>query len=44
MFFKIVTNDRSDKMFLFTSKFRPQGIVSPRPGAIYMYKIMNKNA
>ena len=32
---KLATNDRSDKMFLLTSKFRPQGIVSPCPGAIY---------
>ena len=30
-------------MFLLTSKFRPQGVVSPCPGAIYMYKIMKKN-
>ena len=30
-----------DKMFLLTSKFHPQGVVSPCPGAIYMYKIMN---
>ena len=42
-FLKLATNDRSDKMFLFTSKFRPQGVVSPCPGAIYMYKIMKKN-
>ena len=39
-FFKLATNDRSDKMFLLTSKFRPQWVVSPCPGAIYMYKIM----
>ena len=39
-FFKRATNDRSDKMFLLTSKFYPQGVVSPCPGAIYMYKIM----
>ena len=31
---KLATDDRSDKMFLLTSKFPPQGIVSP---AIYMY-------
>ena len=37
---KLATNDRSDKMFLLTSKFSPQGVVSPCPGAIYMYKIM----
>ena len=42
-FFKLATNDRSDKMFLMTSKFRPQGVVSPCPGAIYIYKIMKKN-
>ena len=41
--FKLATNDRSDKMFLLTSKFRPQGVVSLCPGAIYMYKIMKKN-
>ena len=40
IFSKVVTNDRSDKMFLLESKFRPQGVVSPCPGAIYMYKIM----
>ena len=27
-------------MFLLTSNFRPQGVVSPCSGAIYMYKIM----
>ena len=42
-FFKLATNDQSDKMFLLTSKFRPQGVVSPCPGAIYMYKIMKKS-
>ena len=25
-------------MFLLTLKFRPQGVVSPCPGAIYMYE------
>ena len=39
---KLATNNRSDKMFLLTSKFRPQGVVSPCPGAIYIYKIMKK--
>ena len=39
---KFSTNDRSDKMFLLTLKFRPQGVVSPCPGAIYMYKTMKK--
>ena len=29
-------------MFLMKSKFRPQGFVSPFPGAIYMYKIIKK--
>ena len=42
-FLKLVTNDRSDKMVLLTSKFcRPQGIVSPCPWAIYMYKTIKK--
>ena len=41
-FFKLETNDRSDKMFLLASKFCPHGVVSPCPGAIYMYKIMRK--
>ena len=39
---KLASNDQSDKMFLLTSKFHPQGVVSPCPGAIYMYKIMKK--
>ena len=42
IFKKLATNDRSDKLFLLTSKFRPQGVVSPSPGAIYMYKILKK--
>ena len=42
MFFKLAANDRNDKMFLLTSKFHPQWVVSPCPGAIYMYKIMKK--
>ena len=42
IFLKLATNDRSDKMFLLTSKFRPQLVVSPCPGAIYMFKIMKK--
>ena len=33
-FLKLVTNDRSDKIFLLTSKFCPQEVVSP--GAIYV--------
>ena len=36
----LTTNDRSDKMFLLTSKFCPQGVGCPCPGAIYVYKIM----
>ena len=40
IFLKLATNDRSDKMFLLTSKFRPHGVVNPCPGAIYMYKNM----
>ena len=36
-FLKLASNDQSDKMFLLTSKFRPQGVFSPCPGAIYMY-------
>ena len=42
IFFKLATNDRSDKMFLLTSKFHPQWVVSPCPGAIYMHNIMKK--
>ena len=42
MFLKLETNDRSDKMFLLTSKFHPQRIVIPCSVAIYMYKIMKK--
>ena len=42
-FLKLATNDWSDKMFLLTSKFRSHGVVSPCPGAVYMYKIMKKN-
>ena len=43
IFLKLATNDRSDKMFLLTSKFCPQRVVSPCPRAIYRYKIMKKN-
>ena len=42
IFLKLTTYDWSDKMFLLTSKFCPQGVVSPCPGAIYMCKIMKK--
>ena len=41
-FLKLATNDRSEKMFLLTSKLHAQGVVSPCPGAIYLYKIMKK--
>ena len=41
-FLKLATNDRSDKMFLLTLKFCLQGVGSPCPGAIYMYKIMKQ--
>ena len=40
---KLATNDQSDKMFLLTSKFRSQGVVSPCHGVVYTYKIMKKN-
>ena len=30
--FKLKTNDRRDKMFLLTSKFRSQGVVAPATG------------
>ena len=43
IFLKLATNDRSDKMFLLTSKLCPQRVVSPCPGAIYLYNIMKKN-
>ena len=42
IFLKLATNDPSDKVFLLTSKFYPQGVVSACPGTIYMYKIMKK--
>ena len=38
-FFKLATNGQSDKEFLLTSKFCPQGVVCHCPGAIYMFKI-----
>ena len=41
---KLATNDRSDKMFLLTLKFRPHEVVRRCPGAIYMYKIMKKKS
>ena len=42
VFFKLATNDQSDKMFLLTYKFHAQGVVSPCPMAIFMYKILKK--
>ena len=39
-FLKLSTNGQSDKEFLLTSKFCPQRVVCPCPGAIYMYKII----
>ena len=42
IFLKLVTNEWSDKTFLFTSTFCPLGTVCPCPGAMYMYKIMKK--
>ena len=43
-FFKLATNEWSDKIFLLTLKICPLGAVCPCPcpGAIYMYKIMKK--
>ena len=43
IFLKLATNDRSDKIFLLTYKFRAQGVVSPCLGAIHMNKIMRKD-
>ena len=40
IFFKAATNGQSDKGFPLTSKVCPQGVVSPCPGAIYIYKII----
>ena len=34
---KLVTDDRSDKKFLLTSKHGTLGLYAPCPGAIYMY-------
>ena len=42
-FLKLATNGQSDKAFLLTSKFCPEGLVCPCPAAIYMYKIIKKN-
>ena len=40
IFFKLSTYGQSDKEFLLTSKFCPQRVVCPCPGAIYMYEII----
>ena len=40
IFLKLPTNGQSDKEFLLTSKFCPQGVVYPCPGALYMHKII----
>ena len=42
IFLKLATNDPSGKIFLLTSKLRPQWVVSPCPGSLYMYKMMKK--
>ena len=42
--YKIICLKLSDKMFLLTSKFCPQGVVCPCPRTIYMYKIFWKLA
>ena len=39
---KLARNGRSDKGFLLTSKVCPQGVFCPCPGAIYMYKSLEK--
>ena len=40
IFFKPETNGQSDKGFLLTSKFCPEGVVCPCPGAINIYKVI----
>ena len=35
---KLAANGQSDKGFLLTSTFIPNGVFCPCPGAIYMYK------
>ena len=42
-FLKVATNGQSNKAFLLTSKFCPQGVDCPCPGTIYMYKIILTN-
>ena len=41
-FLKLATNGQSDKAFLLTSRFCPQRVVCPCPGAIYMSKNIKK--
>ena len=43
IFWELATNEWNDKIFLLTSKLCPLGAVCPCPGAIYLYKIMEKN-
>ena len=38
IFFKLATNELSNKTFVLTSNLGPLGAVCPCPGAIYMYK------
>ena len=40
IFLKLATNGQSDKDFLLTSKFCPEWVFCPCPGAIDMYKII----
>ena len=42
IFLKLTLNGQSDKVFLLTSKFCPQGVVYPCPGAIYRWKNIKK--
>ena len=37
IFFKLATNGQSDKEFLLTSKFYPQGVVCPCPVCLKSY-------
>ena len=41
-FFKLATNEWSDRTLVLTSKLCPLGAVCPCLGAVYMYKIMKK--
>ena len=40
IFLKLATNGQNDKAFLLTWTVRPQGVVYPCPGSIYIYKII----